>query len=480
MASEVRNLIAGRWVDARSDRAEDIPDPATGETIAVLRHAGAEDVDDAVRAAADAQPAWGGTPVPERAQVLFRLKALLEDGAEDLARVIVRENGKTLDEARGEVRRGLEVVDFACGAPTLLAGSALDQVARGIDEELIRFPVGVVAAITPFNFPAMIPLWMLAPAVAAGNAVVLKPSQRTPLTGSRLGELLLEAGAPPGVVNVLHGAGETVDALLGHPGVDAVTFVGSAGVAGHVYATASAAGKRVQALGGAKNHIVVMDDADPAVTVPAVVSSAFGMAGQRCLAGSVVVGVAGAGEELAGALASAAGELRVGPGIDPDTDMGPVISGERVTYLAGVIEEGRAQGATVVSDGRDRAFDRGFFMAPSVIDDVTPDMRLWREELFGPVLSVIRAPDLDDALDTVNRSPFGNAAAIFTSSGRHAREFRRRAEAGMIGVNVGVAAPMAFFPFTGWKGSFYGDLHATGADAFRFFTRHKVITSRWP
>ena len=454
-------------------------DPATGETIASLHYSTAQEIDDAVRVAAEAFPAWANTPVPDRAQVMFAFKALLEEHVDELAEIVVRENGKTLPEATGEVRRAIEVVDLACGAPTLLMGTNLDQIADGIDEELVRFPVGVCAGITPFNFPNMVPLWMVPVALAAGNTFVLKPSQRTPLSAMRIAELLAEAGLPEGVLNVVHGAKEAVDALLVHPEVAAVSFVGSVQVASYIYATAAANGKRVQALGGAKNHLIVMDDADLEKSVTALISSAFGNAGQRCLAGSVALGVGSVGEALVQELREQASALTLGPGLEPGTDMGPVIRDERRKELVGYIDEGTEAGASLALDGRGVGPSQGFFLGPTIFDRVTPDMRLWKEEMFGPVLSVMRAADIDEALKVLNASTYGNAASIFTSSGGNAREFRRRAEAGMLGVNIGVAAPMAFFPFTGWKDSFFGDLHATGADGFRFYTRQKVVTSRW-
>src|SRR5439155_15666083 len=374
----------------------------------------------------------------------------------------------------------IEVIDFACGAPTLMMGQNLDQIAKGIDEELTRFPVGVVAGITPFNFPNMVPMWMIPVAIVTGNSFVLKPSQLTPLSAMRIAELLEEAGLPPGVFNVVHGANDAVNQLLTHLDVAAISFVGSAGVAKQIYATAAANGKRVQALGGAKNHLVVMDEPEPDAATRAILASAFGNAGQRCLAGSIVVGVGGAGATIANDLSTAAEQLHVGPGIDPETDVGPVIRDERRKELLDWIDRGQRDGAKLLADGRGVGPSQGFFLGPTILDGVTPDMELWRTELFGPVLGVTRASTLDEALRVVNASPYGNAAAIFTSSGRSAREFRRRVEAGMVGVNVGVPAPMAFFPFTGWKGSFFGDLHATGEDALRFYTRPKVVTTRWP
>jgi malonate-semialdehyde dehydrogenase (acetylating)/methylmalonate-semialdehyde dehydrogenase len=478
-ADRVPALIGGRFEGSGSDEVDPIYDPATGEIIAVLPYSSPAEIDRAVTAARVAFPAWANTPSPDRAQVMFRFKALLEDLFEELARLVTHENGKTLPEARGEVRRAIEVVELACGAPTLLMGTNLDQIAEGIDEELVRFPVGVVAGITPFNFPNMVPLWMIPLAIVCGNTFVLKPSQRTPLSAVRIAELLTEAGLPEGVFNLVHGAKDAVDALLTHPDVSAVSFVGSAGVARYIYATGAANAKRVQALGGAKNHLLVMDDADLDKTVTALLSSAFGNAGQRCLAGSVVIGVGPLGDALVRELTEQAVRLTVGPGMEPETDMGPVIREERKKELIGYIEQGEEVGAALVADGRGVGPSEGFFLGPTIFDNVTPDMQLWRDELFGPVLSVVRAADIDRAIDILNASTYGNAASIFTTSGANAREFKRRGEAGMLGVNIGVAAPMAFFPFTGWKGSFFGDLHATGTDGVRFYTRPKVITSRW-
>jgi malonate-semialdehyde dehydrogenase (acetylating) / methylmalonate-semialdehyde dehydrogenase len=474
----VANLVGASWRAAEGP-VEEIPNPATGEIIAQLPHATAAEIDAAVAAAADAQRDWADRPVPDRAQALFRFKTVLEDHLEELAAIITAENGKTLAESRGDVRRGIDVVDFSCGAATLLQGAGLDQVARGIDTELTRFPVGVVAGITPFNFPVMIPLWMMAPALASGNAFVLKPSQRTPLSAVRLVELAIDAGIPAGAVQLVHGAKDAVDRLLTNPAVDAVSFVGSAPVAKYVYQTGGAAGKRVQALGGAKNHLIVMDDAELDPSVEAVASSAFGMAGQRCLAGSVAIGVGRIGDALGREIAAAADDLVVGPGTDPKTQMGPVIRDDRRRELAGYIEHGESTGASLLRDGRDLLSSRGFFLGPTVFDRVAPRTHLWTDELFGPILSVARADDLDGAIELVNSSTFGNMASIFTRSGIAARTFKRRAEAGMIGVNIGVAAPMAFFPFSGWKGSFYGDLHVQGTDGFRFYTRTKVTTTRW-
>jgi malonate-semialdehyde dehydrogenase (acetylating) / methylmalonate-semialdehyde dehydrogenase len=475
----VRSFIGGKFRESRSDKVDPIPNPATGETIASLPYSTHEEINEAVAAAKKAFPAWSETPAPDRAQFMFRLKALFDQHIDELAALVTQENGKTLDESRGEVKRAIEVIDFACGAPSLMMGQNLDQIAKGIDEELTRFPVGVVAGITPFNFPNMVPMWMIPVAIATGNTFVLKPSQQTPLSAVRIAELLLEAGLPEGVFNVVHGANDAVNQLLTHPDIAGISFVGSASVAAYIYATAAANGKRVQALGGAKNHILVMDDADLELSAPHVISSAFGNAGQRCLAGSVAVGVGKIGDALVRELARDAANLKLGAGTDPTTTLGPVIRGERKTKLIEYIDGAQSEGARLVSDGRQVDQKEGYFLGPTIFDRVTPDMKIWKDELFGPVLAVMRASDIDEALTLLNASTYGNMASIFTGSGKYAREFKRRAQAGMLGVNIGVAAPMAFFPFTGWKNSFFGDLHATGQDGVRFYTRHKVITTRW-
>jgi malonate-semialdehyde dehydrogenase (acetylating)/methylmalonate-semialdehyde dehydrogenase len=478
----LQNFIGGKWVRSSSGQIEDVPNPATGEVLARIAYAGADEVDAAVTAASKAYAPWRETPVVERARVMFRYTQLLEDHFAELARHVTDENGKTLEEARGEVRRGIEVVEFACGMPTLMMGGVVEDVARGIDSELVRVPVGVVAGICPFNFPVMIPLWMLPIAITCGNTFVLKPSERTPISATRLADLLQQAGLPAGVLNIVHGAKVTVDALLTHPVVKAVSFVGSAPVAKHVYQTAAAHGKRVQALAGAKNHLVVMPDADLDRTVSAILSSAFGNAGERCLAGSVVVAVGDVANHLVSRLIQAAAGLRLGPGWESDSQMGPVIRTNHRERILRYIEHGVQEGAQLACDGRERTpktQEGGYFLGATIFDHVRPEMSIAREEIFGPVLSVIRAKTLDDALQVVNQSHYGNMACVFTSSGRWAREFRTRVEAGMVGINVGVAAPMAFFPFSGWKGSFFGDLHATGRDAVEFYTEKRVVTSRW-
>src|SRR5438309_745835 len=475
----VRSYIGGKFRESRADKTEPIPNPATGQIIASLPHSSRAEIDEAVAAARKAFLGWSETPVPDRAQVMFRFKALFDRHIDELSALVTQENGKTLDEARGEVKRAIEVIDFACGAPTLMMGQNLDQIGKGIDEELTRLPVGVVAGITPFNFPNMVPLWMIPVAIVTGNTFVLKPSQLTPLSAVRIAELLEEAGLPEGVFSVVHGANDAVNQLLTHPDVAAISFVGSATVAAYIYATAAANGKRVQALGGPKNHILVMDDAELEPSAQNVISSAFGNAGERCLAGSVAVGVGKIGDALVRELAKDAAKLKLGPGTDPKTTLGPVIRGERKAKLIEYIDGAESDGAQLVSDGRRVDLNDGFFLGPTIFDRVTPNMKIWKEELFGPVLSVMRAADIDEALNLLNRSTFGNMASIFTGSGKYAREFKRRAQAGMLGVNIGVAAPMAFLPFTGWKNSFFGDLHATGQDSIRFYTRHKVVTTRW-
>lgn len=500
-------LIGGEWVAAQAAATEPVYDPASGAILARVPLGARADVDAAVAAAKAAFPAWAATPVVERARVLFRYHTALEAHFEELARLVTRENGKTIDDARGEVRRGIEVVEFACGAPSLLMGESARDIARGIDSETLRFPLGVVAGITPFNFPMMVHHWLVPIAIVCGNTFVLKPSERTPLTANRCAELLLAAGLPAGVLNIVHGAHEAVNGLLEHPDVRAVSFVGSQPVARHVYTTATAHGKRVQALAGAKNHLIVMPDADLDRTIPAIMGSAFGAAGERCLAGSVVVAVGDIGDELVRRLDATAATWRVGDGLDSATDMGPVIRASQRDRIAAAIAQGQAEGATLVRDGRtltdaqageangadeapeasatNAASDAsatpvgGFFLRPTLFDHVGAEMAIAREEIFGPVLAVIRAATLDEALAIANRSRFGNAASIFTESGGAARTFRERIEAGMLGVNIGVAAPMAFLPFAGWKQSFYGDLHATGRDGVAFFTDQKVITSRW-
>jgi malonate-semialdehyde dehydrogenase (acetylating)/methylmalonate-semialdehyde dehydrogenase len=456
-----------------------VMNPATGQVLAEAPFATEADVDRAVRNAHEAFLKWRDVPVVDRVQPLYRFKALLDKHANEVAAILTRENGKTADDARMEVRRTIQMVEVACGMPSLMMGDSLNDVAAGLDCKTIRQPIGVCAGITPFNFPAMVPLWMYPFAIACGNTFVLKPSEKVPLTPVRIVELLHDAGLPPGVLNLIHGGKDVVDALLHHPLVKAVSFVGSTPIAKYIYTTAAAEGKRVQALGGAKNHLVVMADADMPKTVEAIVSSAFGAAGERCLAGSVLVPVGDAAGPLLDLLIKRTREIAVGDGSKDGIEMGPLVTSDHCARVAGYIEKGVAEGATPVCDGREHKSGGGYFLGPTIFDDVTPDMTIAKEEIFGPVLSVIRMPTLDDAIDLVNRSPFGNATAIFTTNGKSAREYSSRIEVGMVGINVGVAAPMAFFPFAGWKNSFFGDLHAHGKDAVGFYTEQKVIMSRW-
>jgi malonate-semialdehyde dehydrogenase (acetylating) / methylmalonate-semialdehyde dehydrogenase len=473
------NFVDGAWVQPAGADLLDVPDPSTGARLARVPRSRPVDVDSAVAAARRAFSMWREVPVAERARRVLALRSELETHFEELAANVVRENGKTLTEARGSVRRGIEATEFAASAPTTMQGSFLEDVAPGIDTTLLRQPVGVVAGITPFNFPVMIPLWMAPLALVCGNVFVLKPSERVPLSATLLARLFDAAGFPKGTFNLVHGDAAAVNAILEHPGIDAVSFVGSAPTARHVYTTAAAHGKRVQALAGAKNHLIVMPDADLDRAVPAILSSAFGQSGERCLAGSVVVAVEPVGDPLVGRLAEAVRRLKLGPADDPSTDVGPVIRADHRARVLQWIETGTNGGATVAARGSAPADGGGYYVAPVLFDRVRPEMAIAQEEIFGPVLAVIRVGSLDEALTVANRARFGNAAAIFTRDGHAAREFTHRIEAGMLGINLGVPAPAAYFPFAGWKGSFYGDLHATGRDAIEFYTRKKVVTSRW-
>jgi malonate-semialdehyde dehydrogenase (acetylating)/methylmalonate-semialdehyde dehydrogenase len=479
---ELLNYINGRW--ARSTAAEHLPvtDPATTELLGRVPLSPAADVDAVARAGEQAFREWRNVPVTERVQYLFKLKQLLEDAFEDLARSITRECGKTLAEARGELRRGIENVETACGIPILIQGSNNEDIARGVDEHLFRQPLGVVAAITPFNFPAMIPLWFLPYAVACGNCFVLKPSERVPTTAARMFEVLERTGLPPGVVQLVHGGKEAVNALLAHPGVQAISFVGSTPVARHVYAQAAAHGKRAQCQGGAKNPTVVLPDADLETTTRIVADSAFGCAGQRCLATSLAVTVGAARRPFTEAICAAAAGRLVGCGLDPAVEMGPVISAPSKARIEELIGVGTGEGAAAKVDGRGRkvsGYEGGYFVAPTVLDGVDSSGRIARTEVFGPVLGLTHVETLDEAIRLINGGAHGNMACLFTSSGASARRFRREAVVGNLGVNVGVAAPMAFFPFSGWKESFFGDLHAQGRHAVEFYTQTKVVVERW-
>ncbi len=477
------NYVGGRWQPASgSDTLED-SDPASGEVVALVPLSVRADVDAAVQAARAAQPAWRAVAPQRRARAIMRLRHELWTRREELGRLVTDDMGKALDDALGEVGRGIESVEAACAIPHLLKGENLEGVASGVDVEQVRQPVGVVAAITPFNFPAMIPLWFLPFALACGNGFVLKPSERDPRPAQLIFEVIdaIEE-IPPGICNLVNGAHDAVNALLDHPGVDAISFVGQASTARYVSERAAATGKRCQALGGAKNSLVVMPDADLELTVSGIMGSAFGAAGQRCLAGSVavLVGDAERQDEVRDALVEAASQLRVGAGADESTDVCPLVGPDARERLAAALGRSQAEGAEIVLDGRDAdAGPAGTMLGPTIVDGVDRESELAREELFGPLLTLVRAPDLDGALEFVNGSRYGNAGSIFTTSGNAAREYRYGAEAGMLGVNVGVAAPIAWFPFSGWKDSLDGDLHANGRDAVEFYTRKKVVTSRW-
>jgi malonate-semialdehyde dehydrogenase (acetylating)/methylmalonate-semialdehyde dehydrogenase len=472
--------INGQWESAGNRKLAPVTNPATGAEIAQVAYATAEDVDRTVRAAHAAYLKWRDVPVVDRMQPLYRYKMLLEKNHHELASTLTTENGKTIDDARAEVRRAIQMVEVACGMPSLMMGDSLNDVSAGIDSHTIRQPLGVCAGITPFNFPAMVPMWMWPFAIAAGNAFILKPSEKVPMTPTLAAKLLHEAGLPAGVFNLIHGDKVAVDALLRHPLVRAVSFVGSTPVAKYIYKTAAEEGKRVQALGGAKNHLVVMPDAHLPKTVENIISSAFGAAGERCLAGSVLVPVGDAAEPLLKLLIEKVNEMRVGDGGEEGVGMGPLVTKEHRDRVAGYIEKGVAEGAKPLLDGRtSKPKGDGFFLGPTIFDGVKPEMTIAKDEIFGPVLSVIRVKTLEEAIELVNRSPFGNATSIFTGSGKAAREYSARVEAGMVGINVGVAAPMAFFPFAGWKNSFFGDLHAHGKDAVMFYTEQKVLMTRW-
>ncbi len=480
----VQHFVAGAAWAGASTRSGEIFNPATGAVAARVAMASAADVDRAVAAARAAQPAWGATPAARRAAAMFEFRSLLRRHTDELAHMLSAEHGKTLDDARGELARGIEVVEFACGVPQLLKGDYSEGVAAGIDSYAVRQPLGVVAGVTPFNFPAMVPLWMYPVSIACGNAFVLKPSERDPSVAVRIAELLSEAGLPDGVLNVVNGDKEAVDALLDHPGVDAVSFVGSTAIGETVYRRGAAAGKRVQALCGAKNHLVVMPDADMDQVADALVGSAYGSAGERCMAVSVAVPV---GEEtadrLVGALKPRVESLKVAPYTDPASEMGPVITRQSLERIRGLIDEGVRDGAELLVDGRGlklQGYEDGFFIGGCLFDRVTTDMSIYREEIFGPVLSVVRAPGYEQAVGMVNAHEYGNGAAIFTRDGDAARDFSSRVQIGMVGVNVPIPVPVAYHSFGGWKRSLFGDHYVHGMEGVRFNTRLKTVTARWP
>lgn len=478
----LKNYIGGKWIDSQSEKVQVVPNPATGETLAYAPLSSREDVDHAVEVAAEAFKTWSKTAVPKRGRILFKYQQLLVENWDELARLVTLENGKSYNEAYGEVQRGIECVEFAAGAPTLMMGKQLPDIATNVESGMYRYPVGVVGGITPFNFPMMVPCWMFPLAVACGNTFILKPSERTPLLANRLAELFTEAGLPDGVLNIVHGAHDVVNGLLEHPGIKAISFVGSQPVAEYVYKTASNYGKRVQALAGAKNHSIVMPDADLDYAVNQIINAAYGSAGERCMAAAVVVTVGEIADSFMGKLLQAANNITIGNGLDEGIFLGPVIRDSHKEKTERYIEIGEKEGATLVRDGRkDNAAinGEGYFVGPTIFDNVKTDMTIWKEEIFAPVLSIVRVNTLDEAIALTNESDFANGACIYTQSGSNVRQFREEIDAGMLGVNLGVPAPMAFFPFSGWKKSFYGDLHANGADGVEFYSRKKMVTARW-
>jgi len=478
----LQNYVGGRWVASDTKQFGDVFNPATGEVIARVPMGTAADVDRAVKAAVKAYPAWRMTPPVHRIKPLFKLKSLLEDHFEDIARTVTREHGKTIEESRSSVRRAIDNVDLAIGTPDRMQGTTLEDIAHGIDCQSVRQPIGVFAAITPFNFPAMVPFWFLPHAVACGNTFIVKPSERVPLSQIRMFELMNDAGFPEGVVNLVNGGKDAVDGILRHPDIVGVSFVGSTPIARYIYEEGAKAGKRVQALGGAKNFVLVMPDADMPRTASVSVESCFGCAGERCLANSVVLAVGDAYEKVRDKLVDEAKKITVGDGSTDGVTMGPLVTQQHREKVLGYIEKGIAEGATLLLDGRgytDPKNPNGWYLGPTIFDNVTPEMTIGKEEIFGPVLCIMRAKTFDEAVEIVRKHELGNATSIFTSSGRWAREYRYRVEPSMLGVNIGVAAPMAFFPFGGAKHSFFGDLKAHGRDAIEFYTDKKVVITRW-
>src|SRR5437667_7198471 len=476
-------FINGEWREISGVDRTPVFNPSRGEIIAEVPMCGADVVNEAVEAAVDAFPAWRETPPVERARLFFRYRQLIEENFDRICQSVSREHGKTLAEARGSVYRGIENIEYACAVPTLLMGDTLENLARGVDCETMHQPLGVCVGITPFNFPAMVPMWMFPVALACGNTFVLKPSEKVPLSVVLVIELLEKAGLPKGVLNVVHGGRECVDALLTHPKVKAISFVGSSPVAKYIFETGTRHGKRVQANGRAKNYVVVMPDADVARTVEALSTAAFGCAGERCMAGSTAITVGKAADRVLPALIEAARAIKVGPtDCETQPDMGPLITAQHRDRVASLVGSGEFEGAKVICDGRSlRVSDapNGFYLAPTIVDQVQDKMTIAREEVFGPVLNVMRMEDLDHAIEVANKSAYGNGTAIFTNSGRVAREFKHRVKAGMVGINIGVPATMAMFPFTGWGESFYGDLHTQGKEGVQFYTQQKVVSSRW-
>jgi malonate-semialdehyde dehydrogenase (acetylating) / methylmalonate-semialdehyde dehydrogenase len=480
-ATPIGHWIDGAEVEGTSGRSGPVYNPATGRQTGEVAFASVEEIDRAVASGQAAFPSWRATSLAKRAELMFSIRELVHERRKDIAAALTAEHGKVPSDALGEVTRGLEVIEYACGIPTLLKGGFSEQVSTGVDVYSIRQPLGVVAGITPFNFPAMVPMWMWAPALACGNCFLLKPSEKDPSASLLVAQTLKEAGLPDGVFNVVMGDKVAVDRLLEHPGVAAVSFVGSTPIARYIYETGTRNGKRIQALGGAKNHMVVLPDADIDMAADAAVSAAYGSAGERCMAVSVVVAVGGVGDELVGAIKSRLPNVKVGPGTDPSSEMGPLITEAHRDKVASYIDRGREQGATVVADGRELDLDGdGFFLGVSLLDDVTPQMDCYRDEIFGPVLSVTRVDTYDEALKLVNENPWGNGTAIFTRDGGVARQFQFESNAGMVGINVPIPVPVAYYSFGGWKGSLFGDSHAYGPESIHFYTHGKVVTSRWP
>ncbi|HUN09262.1 MAG TPA: CoA-acylating methylmalonate-semialdehyde dehydrogenase [Aggregatilineales bacterium] len=482
MAKKLKNYIGGEWVESSATTYTPVVNPATCEVLGECPESTRADVDMAVRAAQEAFEEWRQTPVLNRAQYMYRLKNAIEDRFEDLTEMVVKENGKTRDEARGEVRRGIESIDFATSVPVLMRSDGVEDIAAGIDEDTVRQPAGVFAAITPFNFPAMVPLWFLPTAITCGNTFILKPSPQTPISMDVLFEVLEEIDLPEGVVNLIQGGKEAATAIMEHPGIRGVSFVGSTPVARIVYETCTRHGKRVQAQGGAKNYIAVLPDADMNASVKNIMGAAYGCAGQRCLAAAVVVGVGDAYEKVRDEIVKQAGALRVGYGLSETTQMGTVVSAAARERIHNMITQGEQQGAKVLLDGRSMqvdGYENGNFVGPTVVENVGPDNILAKEEVFGPVLSLMKVDSYDEAVDVINSSRYGNAASIFTNNGKYARDFKYRVNAGNIGVNIGVAAPSASFPFGGQKESFFGDLHGQGIDSIDFYTEKKIVIERW-
>jgi malonate-semialdehyde dehydrogenase (acetylating)/methylmalonate-semialdehyde dehydrogenase len=477
----ISHWIGGKLVAGESGRKGPVYNPALGVQTGEVDFASVEELAAAVAAAKEAFPAWRAMSLSRRQELMFRIRQLVHDRLDEIAMILTNEHGKVFTDAKGEVQRGLEVIEHACGIPTLLRGHFSEQASTGIDVYSIRQPLGIAAGITPFNFPAMVPMWMWAPALACGNTFVLKPSEKDPSASLYVAELLKEAGVPDGVFNVVHGDKVAVDAILEHPDIASVSFVGSTPIAKYIYTTGSANGKRVQALGGAKNHMVVLPDADIEMAADAAVSAGYGSAGERCMAISAVVAVGDAADPLVDAIKRRLPSVKVGPGTDPESEMGPLITREHRDKVASYIDSGQEQGATVVADGRETSpGGDGFFLGVSLLDNVTPEMHAYKDEIFGPVLSVVRAETYDDAVRMVNENPYGNGVAIFTRDGGAARQFQFEAEAGMVGINVPIPVPVAYYSFGGWKSSLFGDAHIYGPEGINFYTRGKVVTSRWP